>query len=77
MAGKGTLEFRYEPTSLTWGARLSGLTLLILLVWLGFSLREGTGRPPAPEPVARSAAGTPQERTVRGDFKRRRRRQTS
>ena len=33
--GKGTIEFRYEPASLTWGLRLCGLALLVLTGWAG------------------------------------------
>ena len=32
-AGKGTLEFRYEPAGIVWGLRLCGLALLVLTVW--------------------------------------------
>jgi hypothetical protein len=32
-AGKGTLEFRYEPMSITWGWRLCGLALVVVLGW--------------------------------------------
>lgn len=37
-AGKGTLEFRYEPASLAWGLGLCGLALLVLASWtaIGF-----------------------------------------
>ena len=32
-AGKGTLEFRYEPASVAWGLRLCGLASLLLTGW--------------------------------------------
>jgi hypothetical protein len=32
-AGKGDLEFRYEPASVAWGLRFCGLALLVLLGW--------------------------------------------
>lgn len=32
-AGKGTIEFRYEPASLAWGLRLCGLALCACLAW--------------------------------------------
>lgn len=35
-AGKGTLEFRYEPESFTWGLGLAGLAGAALLAWVGF-----------------------------------------
>ena len=38
-AGKGTLEFRYEPASLTWGWRLCGLALVVLLGWAWWGKR--------------------------------------
>jgi uncharacterized membrane protein YfhO len=34
-AGKGTLEFRYEPASYTWALRLSAMALLALSGWAG------------------------------------------
>jgi hypothetical protein len=34
-AGTGTLEFRYAPTSFTWGLGLSGLAAVTLLAWWG------------------------------------------
>jgi hypothetical protein len=33
-AGSGTLEFRYEPASFSWGLRLAGLAALVILGWL-------------------------------------------
>ncbi len=33
--GESTLEFRYEPASVAWGMRLSGLSLLAILAWAG------------------------------------------
>ena len=50
-AGKATLEFRYEPASLTWGLRISGLALLASIGWLGVGLgKRGTATPSGPEP---------------------------
>ena len=50
-AGKSTIEFRYEPASLTWGLRLSGLALLVSIVWLGVGLRyRSPATPSEPEP---------------------------
>jgi hypothetical protein len=34
-AGTSKLEFRYEPSSFSWGLRLSELALLVMLVWGG------------------------------------------
>ena len=34
-AGNSIVEFRYEPASLVWGLRLSGLALVSLFGWLG------------------------------------------
>ena len=45
-AGKGTLEFRYEPASLAWGWRLSGLALVVLLGWAWWG--KHSRRPQAP-----------------------------
>ncbi|MEI8372884.1 MAG: hypothetical protein WCJ35_08625 [Planctomycetota bacterium] len=50
-AGKATLEFRYEPASLTWGLRLSGLALLASVGWLGVGRRSrGQVSPSEPDP---------------------------
>jgi hypothetical protein len=38
-AGRGTLEFRYEPASFTWGLRFCGLAVIALAVWTGVSFR--------------------------------------
>jgi hypothetical protein len=38
-AGQGTLEFRYAPASFTWGLRLCGLAMGIILFWLGLLVR--------------------------------------
>ena len=32
-AGKGTIEFRYEPTAFAWSLRLAGVALLVLAGW--------------------------------------------
>jgi hypothetical protein len=37
-AGEGTLVFRYAPASFTWGLRLAGLAMVVLLAWLGMIL---------------------------------------
>ena len=50
-AGKGTLEFRYEPASLAWGWRFCGLGVVLLLGWawwgrhLCLPQRTRSGRP--------------------------------
>ncbi|HWW02298.1 MAG TPA: hypothetical protein VNZ64_21540 [Candidatus Acidoferrum sp.] len=49
-AGAQTLQFRYEPASFTWGLRLAGTSAVILLAWLGISLRRGEKLRPA-QPV--------------------------
>ena len=50
-AGKSTIEFRYEPASLTWGLRISGLGLLASIGWLGLGLRKAAPMTPGqPEP---------------------------
>jgi hypothetical protein len=36
-AGKGTLEFRYEPASFAWGLRFSAVAATALVAWLGFA----------------------------------------
>ena len=41
-AGEGTLVFRYAPASFSWGLRLAGLAVLVLLVWLGIILAKRT-----------------------------------
>jgi uncharacterized membrane protein YfhO len=41
-AGEGTLVFRYAPASFTWGLRLAGLAVVVLLAWLGIVLRKRT-----------------------------------
>jgi hypothetical protein len=38
-AGSSTLEFRYAPASFTWGLRLAALAAMVLVVWLGMTLR--------------------------------------
>ena len=70
-AGKGTLEFRYEPASVIWGSRLSGLALMTVLVWLGVSIWVAMRLPAAPVPSV--AAAVPPEQNLRGESKRRRR----
>jgi hypothetical protein len=44
-AGKGTLEFRYEPASFAWGWRLCGLALIVLLGWAWWGRRGTASRP--------------------------------
>jgi hypothetical protein len=34
-AGQGTLEFRYAPASFTWGLRLCGVAMGVIVCWLG------------------------------------------
>jgi len=40
-AGTATLEFRYEPSSRSWGLRSSGAALLLLIGWLWIDHRSG------------------------------------
>ena len=49
-AGKGTLEFRYEPASFAWGLRLAAVALLATLGWLGVGLWFGRSQTPSPLP---------------------------
>jgi hypothetical protein len=58
-AGKGTLDFRYQPASFTWGLRLGGLGLLGVLGWCGLMVRK---RRPATRvvPTARTLDDEPQ-----------------
>jgi hypothetical protein len=58
-AGQQTLQWRYEPASLRWGARIAGLAVLIWLGWMvlvGSTARYRVGwetsRPAAPQPAA-------------------------
>jgi uncharacterized membrane protein YfhO len=45
-AGEGTLVFRYAPASFSWGLRLAGLAVVMLLAWLGIILwQRPTPRP--------------------------------
>ena len=46
-AGKGTLEFRYEPASYTWALRLCATALLALVGWAGGIVwtSQGAGKP--------------------------------
>jgi hypothetical protein len=66
-AGQQTLQWRYEPASFRWGARIAGLAVLIWLGWMvlvGLTARYRQRweiRPVAPPP-----AGRGQERPVAG-----------
>jgi uncharacterized membrane protein YfhO len=55
-AGQGTLEFRYAPASFTWGLRLCGLALAILLLWFGLLVFR---RPQRQVPVPATGPGHP------------------
>ena len=57
--GKSNIEFRYEPSSLAWGARLSALAALIWLGWAGAVVWGGkTATPMTPaKPVGSYSAG--------------------
>ena len=51
-AGSGMLEFRYAPVSFAWGLGLAGLAAVVLLAWLGTTLRNPS--PPTPPRNPRS-----------------------
>ena len=53
-AGKGTLEFRYEPAGFAWGVRLCGLALAALTVWAGAIVWISRGSKPSVAAVAKS-----------------------
>jgi hypothetical protein len=49
--GTHSLEFRYQPASLTWGVCAAGLAGLTLLMWAGFAWRTTRKEPAADDRV--------------------------
>lgn len=56
-AGARVLRFQYEPATFFWGLRLSALTMLVLLVWLGLHVHRS--RDAEAESTARDQGTTP------------------